>query len=415
MTWETIDGVFEIALDPLSTTATAATFFLVGVVLKRHGAFLRRFCVPTALIGGWIAAFFALIIRRCGVSISFDTALQTPMILAFFATVGIGGSLSLLTRGGRSLIIYLVACWGAAIFQNMLGAGLAKLFDLHPILGVMAGAVSLKGGHETAAVFGAAAENMGVAGAQVVAISSATYGLIAGGLLGGPLISWLIEYNKLEPATSRDDTAKKRHEEETAVSIDGIDFFRMLTLVLVVMATGRFVSAWISEQAETVWQWKNFFLPDYVGAMLVGVIFRNVNDVLKAVKLHDKAMELISKTAAGIFLAVVAMSLRMWELYGLMVPLTVILLLQTSVIAFLAVFVLFPVLGRDYDAAVMCAGFIGHSLGATSNAVSNMNAVSERCGAMSYKAFLIVPLCSAVLIDLVSIPNIVWFINYFTR
>jgi hypothetical protein len=222
MTWETVDGVFQIALDPLFTATAAAIFFVAGVAVKRYVAFLRRFCVPTALIGGWIAVFFTLSIRRYGVSVFFDTTLQTPMILAFFATVGIGGSLSFLTRRGWALVIYLAGCWGVAIFQNTLGVGLAKLFDLHAILGVMAGAVSLKGGHETAAVFGAAAENLGVAGAQVVAIASATYGLVAGGLLGGPLISWLIEHNKLEP-TSRDDTARRRREEEAAVSMEDIE------------------------------------------------------------------------------------------------------------------------------------------------------------------------------------------------
>ncbi|MDR2180848.1 MAG: sodium:glutamate symporter [Synergistaceae bacterium] len=414
MSGETVDGVFTIALDPLSTTATAAIFFVVGVVLKRRIGFLTRFCVPTALIGGLFVAFFTLTMRRCqGVSILFSTALQAPMILAFFTTMGIGGSLSLLARGGWVMVIYFAVCCGVAILQNVLGVGMAKLLGLHSILGVMAGAVSLKGGHEAAAVFGPAAESLGVSGAQAVAISSATYGLIAGGLLGGPLISWLIERNKLEPATSQEDIYKRQGEGTTL--IDGFDFFQMLALVLVIMAVGRQVSLWINEQAKSVWQWENFFLPDYVGAMFVGAVFRNLNDVLKIVKLHSRAIELISKAATGIFLTVAAMSLRIWDLYGLAVPLTVILLLQTAVVAFLAIFLLFPILGKDYDAAVMCAGFIGHSLGATPNAVSNINAVCERWGVVSYKALLIVPVCSAVLVDLVSIPNILWFIHYFTH
>jgi ESS family glutamate:Na+ symporter len=414
MTWETVGGVFKVVLDPLSTMAVAAIFFVVGVTLKRRVAFLRRFCVPTALVGGLMVAFFTLGMHHYGrVSLSFDTALQAPMILAFFAAVGIGGSLSLLARGGGALIVYLVACWGVAILQNALGAGLANLFKLHSVLGVMAGAVSLKGGHEAAAVFGPFAESLGVAGAQTVAISSATYGLIASGLLGGPIISWLIDRNKLEPTPPRNDICKRQAEETNL--IDGFDFFRMLALVLAVMAVGRLVSAWVNGQAQNVWHWGNFFLPDYVGAMFVGVIFRNLNDVLKIVAFHGKAMALISKAASGIFLTMAAMSLRIWDLYDLAVPLIAILLFQTATIAFLALLVLFPILGRDYDAAVMCAGFIGHALGVTPNAVSNMNAVCERCGAVSYKAFLIVPLCSAVLIDLVSIPNIVWFIDYFTR
>jgi ESS family glutamate:Na+ symporter len=415
MNWERVDGVLKIALDPLFTTATAAVFFVVGAMLKRRIALLRRFYVPTAFVGGLTAALFTFTMHRWRIYASFDMALQPPMILAFFTTVGIAGSLSLLARGGRALIVYLAACWGVSIFQNTLGAGLSKLFGLHPVLGVMAGAVSLEGGHEAAAVFGPAAERLGVAGAQAAAVSSATYGLIAGGFLGGPVVSWLIRRGGLEPAASRDDTYKRRQETEKTNLIDGFDFFRMLALVLVLMAAGSLASAWIDSQAGNHWQWKNFFLPDYVGAMFVGVIFRNLNDMLNVVKLHDKAIELISKAATGIFLTMATMSLRIWDLYDLAVPLMAVLLLQTAAIAFLAVFVVFPLLGRDYDAAVMCAGFIGHSLGATPNAVSNMSAVGEGCGSVSYKAFLIVPLCSAVLIDLVSIPNIVWFINYFTR
>jgi ESS family glutamate:Na+ symporter len=189
----------------------------------------------------------------------------------------------------------------------------------------------------------------------------------------------------------------------------------MLALVLVIMAIGGIVSNWVNDQAKNVWQWKNFSLPGYVGAMFVAVIFRNLNDVLKVIKLHDKAIDLIAEISIGFFLTMAMMSLRIWDLYDLAIPLIVILLLQTAAIALLAVFILFPILGKDYDAAVMCAGFAGHGLGATPNAVSNMNAVCERYQVMSYKAFLIVPLCGAVLIDLAAIPNIIWFINYFTR
>ena len=189
----------------------------------------------------------------------------------------------------------------------------------------------------------------------------------------------------------------------------------MLALVLVIMAIGSMVSHWFNGQAQNVWQWKNFSLPGYVGAMFVAVIFRNVNDVLKVIPLHDKAIDLIAEISIGLFLTMAMMSLRILDLYALAIPLIAILLLQTAAIALLAVFVLFPILGRDYDAAVMCAGFSGHGLGATPNAVCNMNAVCERYQVMSYKAFLIVPLCGAVLIDLVAIPNIVWLINYFAH
>ncbi|MDR3230868.1 MAG: sodium/glutamate symporter [Synergistaceae bacterium] len=415
MSWETVDGVFKLSFDPLFTTAVAAVLFILGVTLRRHITFLTRFCIPAAVIGGLIMAFIALgIHHQGGASVSFNTALQTPMMLAFFTTVGIGGSLSLLKRGGWALIIYLLACWGLAAFQNAFGVSLARVLGLHPALGVMAGAVSLEGGHGAAAAFGPTAEGLGVVGAQAVAIASATYGLIAGGLLGGPVASWLINSKKLELAASQDGLYKEHQEASGAATLtDSFDLFRMLALVLVIMAIGNLVSNWFNGQAKNVWQWKNFSLPGYVGAMFVAVIFRNLNDGLKIVKIHDRAVDLIADISIGLFLTMAMMSLRIWDLYDLAIPLIVTLLLQTAAIALLAVFVLFPILGRDYDAAVMCAGFMGHGLGATPNAVSNMSAVCQRYEVMSYKAFLIVPLCGAVLIDLVAIPNIVWFINYF--
>lgn len=414
MNWETIDGVFTLSFDPLFTTATAAILYLIGVGLRRRVGFLTRFCIPAPVIGGLLMALIALAMHhQGGATVKFQTALQSPMMLAFFTTVGIGGSLGLLRKGGRALIVYLVACWGLAVFQNTFGAVLAKLFGLHPVLGIMAGAVSLEGGHGAAAAFGPTAEAMGVVGAKAVAIASATYGLIAGGILGGPLAAWLIRRNKLELAASQDTLYKDHLDPQSmAKETDSFDLFRMLALVLVLMALGSLASGWFNRQAKDVWKWQNFSLPGYVGAMFAAVIFRNLNDGLKLIKLHERAVELIADISIGIFLTMAMMSLRIWDLYDLAIPLIAILLLQTLAIALFAAFLLFRMLGGDYDAAVICSGFAGHGLGATPNAVSNMDAVCQRYGVVSYKAFLIVPLCGAVLIDLVGIPNIVWFINY---
>jgi ESS family glutamate:Na+ symporter len=198
--------------------------------------------------------------------------------------------------------------------------------------------------------------------------------------------------------------AKEEKYEEFA----SFDFIKMLALVLVIMALGSFVTGKVKELY-------NFSLPGYVAAMFVAVVFRNINDHVRLVKLHDKAIELISDVSLGIFLTMAMMSLRIWELYDLAIPLIVILVMQTVAILLLAAFLLFRILGKDYDAAVMCAGLVGHGLGATPNAVANMSAVCEHYKVMSYKAFLIIPLCGAVLIDLVGIPSIVWFINYFAN
>lgn len=412
MSWEVANGIFTISLDGIWTTALAALLLLLGYGLRKRVNFLETFCIPAPVIGGVLMSLLALALHHQGGStIKFNTALQSPLMIAFFTTVGIGGSFGLLKRGGRALIVYLVFCWGVAVFQNAFGTTLARLLGIHPVLGVMAGAVSLEGGHGAAAAFGPVAEELGVVGAQVVAIASATYGLIAGGLLGGPVARWLIEHYKVTIKASEDDLYTKHlteGKEENEETFSNFDFMKMLALVLVIMALGSLITTKIKELY-------NFSLPGYVAAMFVAVVFRNINDYIPVIKLRGKAIDLIADVSLGIFLTMAMMSLRIWELYDLAVPLVVILVLQTIALLLLAVFLLFRLLGKDYDAAVMCAGLVGHGMGATPNAVANMGAVCEHYKVMSYKAFLIIPLCGAVLIDLVGIPNIVWFINYFTK
>ncbi len=412
MSWLATETSYQISFDPLWTTMLAVLLLLMGYAIRRRIRFIETFCIPAPVVGGVLMALVALVMHHQGGSLSFNTALQTPMMLAFFTTVGIGGSLGLLKKGGRALLVYLVFCWGLALVQNGLGAGLASLTGIHPALGIMAGAVSLEGGHGAAAAFGPMAEELGVAGASAVAIASATYGLIAGGLIGGPLAVWLIRRNNVAIETSQDEIYRKtaadlmEADHEDTVTSQGL--FKTLALVLICMALGSLLSAKIKE-------WFNFSLPGYVGAMFVAVIARNLNDLCHLVKIRSKSVDLIADLSIGVFLTMAMMSLQIWELYDLAGPLMVILIIQTIVIALIGVFLLFPLLGKDYDAAVMCSGFWGHGLGATPNAVANMGSMCERYGVMSHKAFLIVPLCGAVLIDLVGLPNIVWFINFLTK
>ena len=415
MSWKLVENVFLVQFDSLWTTAIALLLLILGYGLRRRVRIFETFCIPAPVLGGLLMAILALILHHNGgASIKFTPTLQSPMMLAFFTTVGIGGSLGLLKKGGKALLIYLAFCWGLAIVQNTCGAAFAAFFGLHPVLGVMAGAVSLEGGHGAAASFGPVAESLGVQGAAAVAIASATFGLIAGGLMGGPLCKMLIEKNKVAIRASEEDIYKNNAADiinaggETEVTSGG--FIKSLGLVLVIMALGTVVSGSIG----TLSKGTNFSLPGYVSAMFVAVVFRNINDRLKLVQLHTKCIDLISDVSIGVFLTMAMMSLRIWDLYDLALPLMGILFIQLLVIALLGVFALFPLLGKDYDAAVMCAGFFGHGLGATPNAVANMGAVCERYGVMSHKAFLIVPLCGAVLIDLVGIPNIVWFISFLT-
>lgn len=415
MSWSFAENVLSLKFDALWTTAVALLLLILGYGLRRRLRFFETFCIPAPVVGGLIMALLALFLHHNGgASIKFTTSLQSPMMLAFFTTVGIGGSLALLRRGGKALIVYLVFCWILAVVQNGAGVALAKLFGIHPALGVMAGAVSLEGGHGAAASFGPLTENLGVAGAAAVAIASATYGLIAGGLLGGPVCKWLIERNHVDIQASDDAIYQKSASEVMSEGgsneVTADSFMKSLCLVLVIMALGSLLSGYIAGYTKGT----NFSLPGYVTAMFVAVIFRNVNDHVHLVKINTRCINLISDVALGVFLTMAMMSLRIWDLYNLALPLMGILLLQTLLLVIMAIFILFPLLGRDYDAAVMCSGFMGHGLGATPNAVANMGAVCERYGVMSHKAFLIVPLCGAVLIDLVGLPNIVWFINWCT-
>lgn len=412
MGFEYVDKLLTMKLDLVATTALAAVLLMLGYRVRQKVNFLEKFCIPAPVIGGFAFALLALIFKQTGaIGFKMDVTLQSPFMVAFFTTVGLGGSLGLLRKGGTALIIYLVTCWFIAVFQNAFGASLAYMLGIHPALGIMAGAVSLEGGHGAAAAFGPTAEQLGVTGATAVAIAAATYGLIAGSLLGGPTAKWLIDKYKVSVTTSSikyESYQEAIGSSEQEEKVTSRNILSMMTLVLVTMAVGSWVSGYIK-------QITGFVLPGYVGAMFIAVIFRNLNDAFGWVKLRQSSIDLIADVSIGMFLTMAMMGLKIWELYDLAIPLVVILILQTVALLFIAVFVLFRLLGKDYDAAVMCAGLMGHGLGATPNAVANMGAVCERYGVMSHKAFLIIPLCGAVLIDLVGLPNIVWFINYLTK
>jgi ESS family glutamate:Na+ symporter len=417
MTWSLTDGFFDLSLDPVFTSALASALFILGLHLRKRFFFLRRFCVPAGVVGGLCMAFFAFLLYYPGIAaISFDQSLQTPLIAIFFTRIGLTGSFMALRKGGRALLFYLFFCWGLALFQNVLGVFAASLFGLHPVLGVMAGAVSLEGGHNLAVIFGPMAESMGVTGATAVAIASATFGLMAGGIMSAFLANWLIGRHRLELATSYDRLYKGYHESANGGSdIEIHDFIYTLALLLALMALGNWAAGKLQIRIARAEGWEHFTLPGYLGAMFLAVVFRNLNDRLKLVRIQSKSLDLISTVCVSLFLTVSMMSLRIWELHGLALPLLLILIAQTLAVVAITVFALFPVMGKDYDAAIICSGFVGHGLGAPPSAVSMMRAACDYYNVMSYKAFLIVPLCGAVLIDLVSLPSIVWFINYFSH
>ncbi|MFI8479602.1 sodium/glutamate symporter [Pseudomonas sp. NPDC078700] len=401
--------MLTLELDALTTTALALLLLGAGAFLKKRSHWLTQLCVPAPVIGGFGFALLVWLLRdQQLLSLKFDTALQTPLMVAFFTTVGLGGSLGLLRQGGKILFVYLGACWFLALLQNALGVGVASLLGVDPLLGLMAGAVSLEGGFGAAAAFGPVAESLGAQGATTAALAAATFGMVAGGLLGTPIARWLIERKKLAVVAEQVGAlgTLDAAEQKPAQALDAPTLLRLLGCILVIMVLGFWLGSALDEHLGIV-------LPSYVGAMFVAVLLRNLNDRVRIIEVPDTAISTIGDVCLGIFLTMAMMSLKFWELETLGLPLLGILVVQIVVMILLTVFVLFRLLGSNYDAAVLCAGFMGHGLGATPNAVANMGAVCEHYKVFSYKAFIIVPLCGAVLIDIVAIPLITWFLNAF--
>lgn len=414
MGFEVVKGILTMKMSFIATTTMAALLWLLGIWARKKFSALEKYCIPAPVIGGFVFALLAWILRSNNILIiQLDNLLQTPFQLIFFTAIGLAASFSLLARGGKLFLLYLiVACWLIAIVQNVLGVGMAYLVGIHPVLGVMAGAVSLEGGPGNAAAFGPMAEKLGVMGATTVGITAATYGILVSGFLGGPVARWLIERYKTPIETTEDKKLEEIQasldEERQRDSISTSNVVIMITMILVMMVIGDIGASKVKEVT-------GFDLPSYVGGMFVAIIFRNINDCFHVVKLSPKSVDLVGDVCLGLFLTLAMMSLKIWELANLAVPLIIMLAAQTVFCVLFCIWPLFHLLGKNYDAAVMCAGMIGHNLGVAPNAVANMDAVCRRYGVVVNKAFIIVPLCGAVLVDIIAIPNIVWFINYFAK
>lgn len=409
MKTEIVKGVLTLKVDMIATLALALLLLFLGTYLRKKINFFERFCIPAPVIGGLLFSILALILKQSNIiTISMDTTFQSPFMIAFFTTIGLGASFGLVKKGGKPLIIYWILCSIMAVMQNVIGVSMAKLVHIHPVLGVMMGAVSMEGGHGAAAAFGPTAEALGVPSATTVAIAAATFGLIAGGLIGGPIAKYLIDKYDLKP-TEVNELVGESYKEAAGISeksnVTSSVFLLQLAVITVCMTIGAMASTWITKTTGAA-------LPGYVGAMFTAVIFRNLNDKFKIVKLDFYTIDLIGDVSLGVFLSMALMTLKLWELASLAGPMIVVLMAQVVFMIFYTLFIVFKALGKDFDAAVMAAGMAGHGLGATPNAIANMGAVTEKYGP-STKAFLIVPLVGAFLIDLVGIPNIVWFMNYF--
>ncbi|PPJ41171.1 MULTISPECIES: sodium/glutamate symporter [unclassified Pseudoxanthomonas] len=394
-------------LDAVQTLAFAGLALFLGYALCRFIPVLSRYNLPAPVIGGLAVALAVLVARNHDVTLfTLDTSLQAPLMIAFFTTIGVNASVSLLRISGRQVVIFLLLATGFAVVQNLLGMAVALGFGLHPLFGVLAGSTTLTGGPATGLAFAPLFEQAGVTGAESIAVASAMAGIICGGLLGGPVSTVLIRRHKLYggvklgvPDESAAEPAGARDQPDFATRES--DALKSVVVILVAMWLGAGVSAGLNAAGLT--------LPAYVGAMMVGALIRWIDDRTGWIRLPVATTDLIGNVCLALFLAVALMNLKLWELSGLAAPLLVNLALQVIVVALFCV-VVFRVMGRDYDAAVMGGGFIGFMLGTTANAMAVMRTLVERYG-MAPRAFLVAPLVGAFFIDFTNALIITGFIN----
>lgn len=410
MKFDVIEGINTFSLNLIATLALSVLLLMLGYSIRGKVKFLQKFCIPAPVIGGLLFSILVFVLRQNKVAyIQMDTVLQTPLMIMFFTTVGITGSFKVIKKGGKILIIYWVLTSLLAVTQNFIGLSIAKLTDINPMFGIMAGSVSMIGGHGGAAAFGETAEKiMGVSGSIAVAMAAATFGLISGSLIGGPIARFLIERYKLKPEETS-VTEERSQEEESKYPMDYAGIMFNLTVIVTIMVIGSVVSNAFTSFIKSIGL-GDIVLPAYVGAMFVAIIFRNVNDKFHWFDLDYKIIDIMGDVSLGIFLSMALMTLKLWELVGVAGPMFIILFAQVIFLTFYTIFIVFRLCGKDYDAAVMVSGMCGHGLGATPNAMANMNSVTSNYG-YSAKAFLIVPLVGSFLVDMVNIPNVLTFMN----
>lgn len=388
-----------LALGLTETLALAALAVAAGQGLRRTLPVLARYDLPAPVLGGLLVALAVSLLRRDGQDVvRFDTTAQTPLMIAFFTTVGFSASLRLLRAGGAQVAWFLAIAALAALAQNLLGAGLAAAMGLPPLLGVLAGSVTLTGGPATGIAFAPLFEQAGVGGATVVAVSAAMAGIVMGGLFGGPLAGRIIARRGLRPAGQ---AAHAATADDPPPVDSGAALLRAVILILLAMWLGGYLSRGFAALGVT--------LPAYIGAMLAAAVLRNLGDRQPLLHVPVQAVEDVGAVALSLFIAMALMTLKLWQLADLALPLLALLAAQALLLAGLCQLV-FRLMGGDFDAAVMAGGFYGFMMGTTANAVANMQTLTDRYGPAP-RAFLVVPLVGAFFIDFVNALLITVFLN----
>ena len=393
----------NIQLDMYQTLAIAVVVLILGQFLKSKIDFLEKFCIPAPVVGGLLFAIFTCICYATGLAeFSFDDTLREVCMVFFFTSVGFQANLKVLKSGGKSLIIFLALVVLLIIFQNGLAVGVSKLLGLDPLIGLCTGSIPMVGGHGTAGAFGPVLEDFNISGATTICTAAATFGLIAGSLVGGPIGRKLIEKkNLMDTVTTEDDSLlvedEIKHERHTNMYAAAV----FQTILAVGLGT---IFSWLLTKTGMTF-------PIYIGAMLAAALIRNLSEYSGKFTIHMGEINDLGGICLSLFLGIAMITLKLWQLVDLALPLIILLGAQLVLIFFFTYFVVFNVMGRDYDAAVLSAGTCGFGMGATPNAMANMQAICDRY-APSIKAYLLIPLIGSLFADFINSLVITFFINF---
>jgi ESS family glutamate:Na+ symporter len=373
----------------------------LGAFLTGKISFLKKYSIPDAVTGGLICSIVvALLFALADFKITFDTRLRDILLLVFFSTIGLSSKLRLLAAGGKALVILVVAATIFLVIQDVTGVLLVTALGGHPGYGLFGGSVSFAGGYGTAIAWGDVAEEAGLRNAKEIGIACATFGLIAGGILGGPIAERLIRRNQLSGPASHEGAETIMKDEDGSRRLNLNEILGSLLLLAACVELGDLVNRFLFSRGTT--------LPGFLTAMFAGIVLTNSADLLKF-KVSQLAIDRCGELTLPLFLAMSLMSMQLWTLAQALGPILLILLAQITVMTLFAVFIIFRVMGRDYDASVIAAGFAGLGLGATPVGIANMDAVTRKYGP-SPKAFLVIPLVGAFFIDIANAAVIKFFL-----
>lgn len=397
--------MFQIKLDMVQTIGLSVVLLIIGQYLKHYVKIFQKYCIPSPVIGGFLFAAISFGLHHANILMfDFDATLQKFFMTMFFTSIGFNASWKILKRGGTKVFIFLILAILLVICQNIVAVGISKLLGINPLLGLLTGSAAMTGGHGTAAAMAPSIEALGIESAKSVAIAAATFGLVAGSTLGGPLAQRLIQKKKLviEAEQTKEDASGliDGHVKD----LNGENFAKAFFIILISMFIGSYLSEYLN-------QFLSF--PAYIGPMLIAAILRNIADGTALFDIHYEEIHIIEDVSLNLFLGVAMMTLKFWELSSVAGALIVLLLAQAVLAYLFTYYITFKIMGANYDAAVMASGHVGFGLGSTANGIANMQSISQKY-VHSPLAFFVIPIIGALFIDFFNVAIITTFISFFS-